>query len=400
MKTIRLGPGQIEIVSLARVCAPAHLARSAIRHTYSLLVQPAADTRPGEAHGRRGAPTNSPTSRFPEDRRQQASAPRFDGSLPIMEHSRASSSHDDKKHRRPVRKFRSQRRLSRAPRSRRCPSAPMDNNTYRSRALHGKSLLIDAANDAGRIPAAPRRTGAGTGLIVTTASASRSLVRARRGRREDRWPTAAHPLDSEILSVAPTRSLEGGDTVTVGDLTLEVIPLSGHTPGGITLARAPRTRQRPRPSVHGRFAVSRRCRQDSGRRTVASLRTDVESSSFARFPDETVFYPGHGKDSTLAPSGPTWANGANAAGDDRFHRSNASADGTGVVLRTRRNLQRGERYRRPGLRSVSGRQAEGERPCRRLRDGIDDPRGDRSQASRPVAFGSRGRFCRHRRPPW
>ena len=30
-------------------------------------------------------------------------------------------------------------------------------------------------------------------------------------------PTAAHPLDSEILSVAPTRSLEGGDTVTVGD---------------------------------------------------------------------------------------------------------------------------------------------------------------------------------------
>ncbi len=36
---------------------------------------------------------------------------------------------------------------------------------------------------------------------------------------------------------------------------------------------------------------------------------DLEAKVFGRLPDETWFYPGHGKDSTLAPSGrpsPEW----------------------------------------------------------------------------------------------
>ena len=35
------------------------------------------------------------------------------------------------------------------------------------------------------------------------------------------------------------------------------------------------------------------------RRTFASLIDDVEQKLFDRLPDETWFYPGHGKDSTL-----------------------------------------------------------------------------------------------------
>lgn len=35
-----------------------------------------------------------------------------------------------------------------------------------------------------------------------------------------------------------------------------------------------------------------------------SLMDDVETKLFARFPDDTVFYPGHGKDSTLGAERP------------------------------------------------------------------------------------------------
>lgn len=181
---------------------------------------------------------------------------------------------------------------------------PMDNNTYLVQcAATGATLLIDAANDADRIVELVRQTTPdGVGLIVTT------------HQHPDHWqalaavaevtgaPTAAHALDAEPLPVTPQRLLAEGDSVTVGDLTLEVIHLVGHTPGSVTLALT---------DGSGRthlFTGDCLFPGGPGRTTnpedFNSLFTGLTSKVFDRFGDDTAVYPGHGDDTTLGVERP------------------------------------------------------------------------------------------------
>jgi len=182
---------------------------------------------------------------------------------------------------------------------------PMDNNTYLvTCTATGKSLLIDAANDADRIVRLIEEQAPQLELIVTTHQHHDHWFALAEVTEKTGRPTAAHPLDSEILSVHPDRSLEDGDTITVGDLTLEVIHLSGHTPGGITLAL---TEQGGTGRVHlftGDSLFPGGVGKTPDAERFTSLMNDVESKLFDRFPDDTPFYPGHGKDSTLGAERP------------------------------------------------------------------------------------------------
>ena len=108
------------------------------------------------------------------------------------------------------------------------------------------------------------------------------------------------PIDAEPLA--------DGDTVPVGDCALEVIHLVGHTPGSIALLY-----RDPAGIPHlftGDSPVPRRGRQhEQGPGALRALIDDVEHKLFDRLPDETWFYPGHGKDTTLGaerPSLPQW----------------------------------------------------------------------------------------------
>ncbi len=66
--------------------------------------------------------------------------------------------------------------------------------------------------------------------------------------------------DADALPVAVDERLQHGDTIDVGDLTLEIIGLRGHTPGSVAvLYRDPEGVAAP---VHRRLAVPRRRRQD------------------------------------------------------------------------------------------------------------------------------------------
>ncbi|WP_280434431.1 MBL fold metallo-hydrolase [Nocardia carnea] len=181
---------------------------------------------------------------------------------------------------------------------------PMDNNTYLVQcAATGAALLIDAANDAERIVELVEQTApAGIGLIVTT------------HQHPDHWqalaavadatgaPTAAHTLDAEPLPVAPQRLLAEGDRVTVGNLTLEVIHLVGHTPGSVTLALTDGSGR-----VH-LFTGDCLFPGGPGRTTNTedfnSLFTGLTSKVFDRFGDDTTVYPGHGDDTTLGAERP------------------------------------------------------------------------------------------------
>src|SRR3954452_14082598 len=119
----------------------------------------------------------------------------------------------------------------------------------------------------------------------------------------------AHPAHPPALPVPVQRPVEHGDTVTVGDQTLEVVHLRGHTPGSIALVwRGPGD-----AGVHVFTGDSLfpggvgNTQKDAARFT--SLIDDVEQRLFDVLPDESWIYPGHGKDTTLGaerPHLPEW----------------------------------------------------------------------------------------------
>ncbi|WP_324278354.1 MBL fold metallo-hydrolase [Blastococcus brunescens] len=120
--------------------------------------------------------------------------------------------------------------------------------------------------------------------------------------------TVAGTADAADLPVPVQRTVEHGDTVRVGDQTLEVVHLRGHTPGSIALVwRGPED-----AGVHV-FTGDSLFPGGPGRTTdptdFTSLMDDLEERIFGRLDDETWFYPGHGKDSTLGaerPNIPEW----------------------------------------------------------------------------------------------
>ncbi len=178
---------------------------------------------------------------------------------------------------------------------------PMDNNAYVVQcSVTGSSLLIDAANEERRLLSLIREVApAALELIITT------------HQHADHWqalagvvtatgaPTAAHALDAGPLPVSPDYELADGESIQVGELALDVIHLSGHTPGSIALAL---TEQGEGGRVHlftGDSLFPGGVGKTDTPDKFNSLLNDVESKLFARFGDDTVVYPGHGDDTTL-----------------------------------------------------------------------------------------------------
>jgi glyoxylase-like metal-dependent hydrolase (beta-lactamase superfamily II) len=182
-----------------------------------------------------------------------------------------------------------------------------DNNAFllRWRAT-GEQLLIDAADDAPRLLGVVGSDGLTT--LVTTHGhfdhwqALREVVEATRAR------TYAHPLDAGGLPVPPDELVEDGATIPFAGTELEVIHLVGHTPGGIALLyREPDGR--PHLFSGDSLFPGGVGNTDKDPERFRSLMTDVETKVFARLPDETWVYPGHGNDTTLGaerPSLPEW----------------------------------------------------------------------------------------------
>lgn len=173
----------------------------------------------------------------------------------------------------------------------------MANNVY---LLHctatGEGLLIDAAAEPDAILALIGDVGVRT--VVTTHGHwdhHRALpeVSAATGA-----VTVAGTADAADLPVPVQRTVEHGDTVTVGDQTLEVVHLRGHTPGSIALLW-----RGPDDAGAHLFTGDSLFPGGPGRTTSTngfnSLMDDLEERIFGRLDDHTWFYPGHGKDSTL-----------------------------------------------------------------------------------------------------
>jgi glyoxylase-like metal-dependent hydrolase (beta-lactamase superfamily II) len=174
----------------------------------------------------------------------------------------------------------------------------LSNNVYLLRCTaSGEGLLIDAADEAPRIREMVTFEGPPISAILTT------------HRHPDHWQALATiadeagaaiyagDADADALPVAVDERLQHGDTITVGDLTLDVIALRGHTPGSVAVL------YRDPAGVPQLFTGDSLFPGGVGKTTTPadfeSLINDVEQRLFDVLPDETWVYPGHGDDTTL-----------------------------------------------------------------------------------------------------
>ncbi|MGW7289793.1 MBL fold metallo-hydrolase [Streptomyces sp. NPDC054847] len=179
---------------------------------------------------------------------------------------------------------------------------PMDNNAYllRCRAT-GEQLLIDAAADPDTLL---QLIGDDSiAAVVTTHrhgdhwQALEEVVRATGAR------TYAGRHDADGIPVPTDVPVDDGDTIRVGRVELTARHLVGHTPGSIVLVY---------DDPHGHPHVfTGDCLFPGGvgnthddPKAFASLLDGVEEKLFARLPDETWVYPGHGKDTSLGEERP------------------------------------------------------------------------------------------------
>jgi glyoxylase-like metal-dependent hydrolase (beta-lactamase superfamily II) len=173
---------------------------------------------------------------------------------------------------------------------------PMDNNAYLLRCTAtGEQLLVDAANDADRLLAMIGNRGLAT--VVTT------------HRHGDHWQalsevvsatgaaSVAHAADAPEIPVV-TSTVADGERIRVGSVELEVTHVVGHTPGSICLLYRDPYGHPHLWTGDSLFPGGVGNTQGDPKR-FASLINDVEHKIFDRLPDDTWFYPGHGKDSTL-----------------------------------------------------------------------------------------------------
>nr|WP_055500906.1 MBL fold metallo-hydrolase [Nonomuraea pusilla] len=180
---------------------------------------------------------------------------------------------------------------------------PYDNNAYLLRCTDtGDGLLIDAAAEPDRLLALIG--GRPISTIVTTHQHGDHWQALEQVAKVTGAQVIAHPLDAPGLPVAVHRTVEHGDRLTVGVVTLEVIHLRGHTPGSIALLYD-----------GGEEAGQHLFTGDSlfpggvgntwkDAERFERLYTDVVERVFDRLPDGTWVYPGHGKDTTLGAERP------------------------------------------------------------------------------------------------
>lgn len=177
----------------------------------------------------------------------------------------------------------------------------MDNDVYLiacARTRH--ALLVDAADDA----AAIREMAEGTlPLAVVQTHGHSDHVRAWQDLVADPglevW---GHEGDLALYPHAPDRLLEDGQLLVVGELTVEVLHVPGHTPGSLLYL------------VHGAehpWLITGDSLFPGGPGNTFGdvdahrlLMDGLEQRVFARLPDDTRVLPGHGDATTLGTERP------------------------------------------------------------------------------------------------
>ncbi len=183
--------------------------------------------------------------------------------------------------------------------------SPMHNNVYllTCRAT-GDQLLIDAADDPQRCLAL---VAEGTGSLhhLVTTHRHWDHTRALTDVAEATGAvTYAGDLDAEGLPVAPTVRLVDGDRISLGDLSLDVAIVSGHTAASVVLAHRDPTGHAHVFTGDTLFPGGVGATRNDPSQSFDELYRDVTAKIFDRYDDDTWIYPGHGGDTTLGAERP------------------------------------------------------------------------------------------------
>ncbi|MFN3002539.1 MBL fold metallo-hydrolase [Mycolicibacterium wolinskyi] len=185
---------------------------------------------------------------------------------------------------------------------------PMDNNCYLVTCTStGETLLIDAANDADVLLELIKQYAPKLVLIVTSHQHFDHWQALEAVAKSTGVPTAAHQLDAEPLPVTPDRILADGDTIRVGDLSLDVIHLRGHTPGSVALALSGADESGATHLFTGDCLFPGGVGKTWQPGDFERLLGDVTTKVFDVYDDNTVVYPGHGDDTSLGAERPSLA---------------------------------------------------------------------------------------------
>jgi glyoxylase-like metal-dependent hydrolase (beta-lactamase superfamily II) len=177
---------------------------------------------------------------------------------------------------------------------------PMDNNAYLLRDTStGQAILIDAANEAGRLIELIGDTP--VSAIVTTHQHGDHWQALAEVHKHTGAETVAHPADADGIPVQTSHLVQDGDVLTFGDASVSFIHLRGHTPGSIAVlydaGGAPHL-------FTGDSLFPGGVGKTSSPANFTSLINDVSERIFDRLPDATWVYPGHGADTTLGTERP------------------------------------------------------------------------------------------------
>jgi glyoxylase-like metal-dependent hydrolase (beta-lactamase superfamily II) len=180
---------------------------------------------------------------------------------------------------------------------------PMDNNAYLL-TVADDAVLVDAANDDDRLL-----------TLIGDRSVSSIVTTHRHGDHIQALADVAEATGARLVAGQPDLdSIErdagvtgmigawDGDVVPLGEKTLDVIGLVGHTPGSITLAYSPV--DGPAHLFTGDSLFPGGPGKTWRAADFKSLMDDLEAKIFGRFDDQTVVHPGHGDDTTLGAERP------------------------------------------------------------------------------------------------
>lgn len=174
----------------------------------------------------------------------------------------------------------------------------------------GEGLIIDPGDEADRILAVASRYGLDIKAIVLTHGHSDHIGAVSEIRDKLKAPVCIHKEDARmlidpmanlsavfgepIIAGAADRMLNDGDSISAGNITLEVLPTAGHTRGGISLWEK---------NLGIVFTGDALFADSIGRTDFPHSDHEQLISGIKKYllslPRQTIVYPGHGPSTTI-----------------------------------------------------------------------------------------------------
>jgi glyoxylase-like metal-dependent hydrolase (beta-lactamase superfamily II) len=179
---------------------------------------------------------------------------------------------------------------------------PYDNNAYLLECTaSGERLLIDAAADADTLLALVG--SGGLGQVFTTHFHFDHWAALAEVVEQTGATTLMHPADIVGVPVTTDRPVRDGEEIRVGQVALQAVHLVGHTLGSLALIYAEPGGPHHIWSGDCLFpgGVGKTHREPA---LFETLLDGVVTKLFHPYGDDTVVYPGHGRDTTLGTERP------------------------------------------------------------------------------------------------